>query len=88
MGTPWVNPLDYDIEVVLTFAISSAAGGSIVAGVDLATPATDALTPALTLAAVAYLGGYRIKVPAGYTLLVDVSGTITIASVTSWAQAA
>jgi hypothetical protein len=88
IGTPWVNPFDFDIEVVLTFAITSSAAGSIVAGVDLSTPSTDPLTPALTLAAVTYLGGYRIKVPAAYTLLVDVSGTITVASVTAWAQPA
>ena len=83
ISNPIQNTLGYDILLSGTIAIAVAAGGNLVMGVDTsATPSTGPLTTALTLGGLTYLS-YSAVIPKNYYFLLDVSGSITVSSITS-----
>ena len=88
VGSAWQNTLDYDVLVTVTLVVTAATGASLAAGVDSSdTPTTVPVVGSFSTATAAVIP-LSFKVPAGQYLEIDSSGTITIASTTTWAQAA
>lgn len=81
-GTAVQNTLGYDILINIVVSASLATTATIVLGVGpTSTPTTNTVIPSFTVAA---LGFYTFSavVPSNYYVLVNTTGTITVASIT------
>ena len=88
VGTAQRNLTGFDIFVTVSIVVATATSATFVAGVGpTSTPATATIAASFSAAAnVAY--DFTFKVPQGYYLLINDTGTITLSSTTTWAQAA
>lgn len=78
LGTAIQNTLGYDIIVNVGILVSSATTATIVMGVGpTSTPTKDTVIPSFTTAVIG-LFGLTAYVPAGYYLLIDKTGTISL----------
>ena len=86
-GTSVQNTLNYDIQVNICVAVSSSTTATIVMGVGSATgPTTNTVIPSFTVAATTFFT-FTAIVPDRYWLVVNTTGTIVVASITTQACA-
>lgn len=81
-GTAVQNTLGYDILINIVVSASLATAATIVLGVGAtSTPTTNTVIPTFTLAALNFYT-FSAVVPSNYYVLVNTTGTITVASIT------
>lgn len=81
VGTARQNTANYAILVNVSMAITAAAGATIVMGVgSTSTPSTNTVVSSFSVAETISFSAF---VPAGYYMLVNTTGTITVGSITT-----
>lgn len=87
LGTAKQNTSAYAIHVNINIVATAATAATIIMGVGSTnTPTTDTVWPSFTVAAASNYAMSAL-VPAGFYLLVNTTGTITVGSTTTWSCA-